>query len=261
GTAAAGTYAPAITTGTVAFSAGNNGSDAVKTDNKANAKTLFFVVTYASDGTPTYKVYTGISSVPSIDGFKVPAGATGYSDVYTATGATYASAAFVNGAKLTSDATTSKDVIYVTTKGAVPMTDATLGSYVVYHAVVNGTVTTVNAAYGVFTADGIYAAVTKDTNSVITAATPMADSAANVTPVIKYVTGALGTTAESSGIVKLNTAELTYADSTTVYYVAADGTITTSAVGSIKTDSNDTAIYYTTNGVLTSAFITSVTGA
>jgi len=260
GTAVAGVYAPAITTGTVAFSAGNNGSDAVKTDNKANAKTLFFVVTYASDGTPTYKVYTGISSVPSIDGFKVPTGSTGASDVFTATGATYASAVLVNGAKLTSDSTTSKDVIYVTTKGAVPMTDATLGSYVVYHAVVNGTVTTVNAASGLFTADGIYTAVTKNTNGVITAAIPMTDSAVNVTPVIKYVTGALGTTAESSGIVKLNTAELTYADSTTVYYVAADGTITTSAVGSIKTDTTDTAIYYTTNGVLTSAFITSVTG-
>ena len=269
GTAAAGVYAPAITTGTVAFSAGSNEATptAVKTDNKANAKTLFFVVTYASDGTPTYKVYTGISSVPSIAGFKGTTGVTEVSDVYTAEGATYASAAFVNDAKLTSDATTSKDVIYVTTKGAVPMTDSTLGSYVIYHAVVNGTVTTVNAATDVFTADGIYAAVTKDTNGVITAKTPMADSPANVTPVIKYVTGATGTAAESNGIVEFNTVnnatatELTYADSTTVYYVAADGTITTSAVGSIKTDSNDTAIYYTTNGVLTSAFITSVTGA
>ena len=92
----------------------------------------------------------------------------------------------------------------------------------------------------------------KNDKGVITDLTPMQTSG---TGNVATVTGVTGTEAAKNGVVKLGSAELTYAENAPIYMVAVDGTITLSGVASIAKDTNDTGVYYTTDGVLTAAMI------
>ena len=210
-------------------------------DGFLNNKTVFVVETTAADGTKVYNTYTGISSVPSLTCTKYNGVKSG--NVWTIV--------YAMDSTLADASVVSTDVVYVYGDSAKTSTDVTKGTYVTYTAIVNGTITTIDAtsAAGL---DGYYIALKKDTKGLAESGTPMTKAG---TVDVLAVTG---TEAAADGIIKLGSDYCVYDANTAVYVANADGSITVSSVAAIKKDGNDTVKGYTTNGVLTAIVITTV---
>jgi hypothetical protein len=232
-------YPTRVTTGTVGFTV-------AAANHKANANTIFLVKTVAN-GVASYKAYTGISNVPSITASTATTYVAG-----TGTNAGYDAIVYVDTATLASTPNVTNTIVYVASASAVQNNDAEKGAYTTYNAVVDGKITTINTTANRFAADALLGDVTTNAAGFISASTALSGTGIVVT------SSATGTTAAANGVVAFNSVELTYTDSTAVYYIDAAGVITSSTVSAIKTDADDTVTYYTTNGVLTAAFITVV---
>ncbi len=227
-----------IKTGTVSFTAGSASS-------KANAKTIFLVVTESVPGVAKYDAYTGISAVPTI---------TAQSGSALVEVGGYATIVFIN--KATIPAAASTDVIFVTETGASAATDATKKDYYTYNAVVNGEITKIEtagaAAIAPIAGAGqlIIGQTTKDGNGlIVTAAEWTAPTG------ITYVKKVTGVTAAAAGVITFDT-ELTYNDDTAFYTIApVTGAITKVDVAEIATSATATVTYYAKGGVLVAAFI------
>lgn len=237
----AGAYATgttAVTTGTVSFTAGGAST-------KANAKTIFLVVTESIPGVAKYDAYTGISAVPTISAADGAA--------YVAAGG-YATIVFINKANIPAAAST--DVIFVTETGASTATDATKKDYYTYNAVVNGEITKIEtagaAAIAPIAGAGqlIIGQTTKDGNGLIVTAAEWSAPTG-----ITYVKKTVGVTAAAAGVITFDT-ELTYNDDTAFYTIApVTGAITKVDVAEIATSATATVTYYAKGGVLVAAFI------
>jgi|GEM_PF-6202898 len=225
---------------------------AATTATKGNAKTIF-LLGFDNDGDGNddeYKAYVGINAVPTLTN----AAASGANCVDFDTDG-FAEVVFIKSALLAAAGTTSSDIVFVDYSSENTMTDANLGTYYEYNAIVNGKVETIKAAANtVFTADGIFTAFTKDSDGLITAKTPMTATG----DITAYVNNGVGTDAAANGIIELDGTELSYNDATQIFKIAADGSISAVTVASVKFDANDTVVYYTTNNVLTYAVITEV---
>jgi hypothetical protein len=191
-----------INRGTVTFTAGS------ATNNRANANTIFFVQATPPSGVPTYSVYIGILSIPSITG---SADSTVYTIPVAQGGSGFATVVFVKDAVWADTGVVSTDVIYVYGPSGSPATDVD-GSYFTYFVVKNGipdTMEVVDTSAGAFSAGGrLLSSVTKnDKGRVISGSDIVIPNTST-----KALQTGVGTNAASDGVVKFGSTEVTFAD-------------------------------------------------
>jgi hypothetical protein len=224
-----------------------------------NVATVFsaattFVVFDTTGTTPVYNTYTGIASVPSL----VNNTTTTYTYVVDDDGQgnadSIADIVFILNA--TSPDTTSTNTYYIVHAASpTAITDADLGTYYEYAAIVNGEVTTVKSTVSTLAAaaDALVSSVTTNSNGLVTAL------GSNVTG----VTTGTGTVALSNGLLGVDSANTTkyYTVSSdfVAYKIALDGTISEVKASAITTDANDTLVYVVNNaGEISALYITVV---
>ena len=123
----------------------------------ANAKTIFLVQT-GTASKPVYTAYTGYANVPSLKATK------GDFAIYSESGSNVASIVFVKGATATSS---NKDIVMVLgSKSATEVSDADLGTYYEYPAIVNGEYVTLKTNVKTLGSDKLYSAVAYDTDDI-----------------------------------------------------------------------------------------------
>ena len=195
-----------------------------------NNKTVLVVETLDKDNKPVYTVYTGVTNIPNLTAKRV----AGIQD--KGAWAVY----YAMGAELTTAGpATTKDVVYL--GSASGKIEEVVGdkviSYYTYNAIVNGEITTIDAA--VNTLGGLYGELTLDNDGLVT------EGKALTGDKIAVVSSQEASNAAKDGVIN----SYIYDDATVVYEVAKNGAITVSSIDAIE--KGDTIEGYTTNGILT----------
>ena len=221
-----GSDATMVTKGNATMNTAIDGITAV------NGKTIFLVATKNGSDT-VYTSYTGIANVPTVTvdytSTAIPVG------VYAKNG-TVATVVYINASYNNSSVSSSSDnVVFVLGDSSVGASyDSVKGTYYVYDAIVNGSITKIESATQ-HTTFGMYNTISTDTNGIVTVS--------NTTDITGNGTTIKGTGKEENGSITLNGTVLSYADNCQVFYIDTDKNISVSSIGGIANDETDKVWY------------------
>ena len=214
----------------------------------ANGSTIFLVKDLDGDGDAVYTAYNGIKNVPSIK-TTTAADAT----VYCKTG-NVATVVYIDASGTDAVINTStNNVVYVNYDPDVTaVNDSVMGIYYTYEAVVNGEITNINVNQATKTAlaggNNMFTTISVDSHGVY-ALTGAQASKTGVEKVSNDVLG-FGTGAGQTYVAYVA------ADNCQVYYVDANGTLSTISVPTVIDDKTDVAYYkLNSNNELTTVVI------
>ena len=209
----------------------------------ANSQTIFLLGDEDDDGDVTYEVYTGIKNVPTIEGV------SGTEYVLYKDGNT-AKVIYIENADV--QGTSTGDITYIL--GGYETVKDSDGTYNVYDAVVDGEVTTVQAATTYKIEDGDYAlgdVVKTNSKGYITDLTGI-DPDEKAENGYKVYTGTKRVSDETIGI---GSNWYTYSDDVLVVKIE-DGELSISSISGVKNDTNDSVVAVFDDGVVVAMFIT-----
>ena len=219
-----------------------------RTDLSANGSTIFLVKDLDGDGDAVYTAYNGIKNVPSIK-TTTAAAAT----VYCKTG-DIATVVYIDASGTDAVINTStNNVVYVNYDPDVTaVNDSVMGIYYTYEAVVNGEITNINVNQATKTAlaggNNMFTTISVDSHGVYS----LTGAQASKTGVEKVANDVLGFGTGSGQTYEAYVA----ADNCQVYYVDANGTLSTISVPTVIDDKTDVAYYkLNSNNELTTVVI------
>ena len=236
-----------------------NGATHGGTASVANGKTVFLVKTMSGSDS-VYTAYTGIANVPDIT-VSAPVTVT----AYCKTGS-IATLVYVDATANATVSNSNSDVVFIKSSSAPNASyDATLGTYYVYTAIVNGEIVNdFKATNSSIASNGLYTSVSYDKNGVATLSGQLTDTVyANIlaakggtaTGTVRAEDGVIGLGATFSGTTVTNANYYTYANDVQVFFINSDGDITTSSIGAISNDADDVAYFKLSDGEISTLIV------